>query len=207
MLEERPHALSLSGETGSARPLLCSDICAILRRWIPPRRGRSFGEQILSTWVLHELLRPRLPDDAAALIAFTPSDLWPGEGWNFVFGQASLVRRVGVWSLARFGDPADGEDAARLALLRTVKVAAHETGHMFGLEHCIAWSCNMNGSNHLAESDRQPLALCPECVAKAAWAGELELGPRYAALEAWCAEHGLTAEARRFARLRGVLPE
>ena len=25
-----------------------------------------------------------------AVLALTTSDLWPGEGWNFVFGQASL---------------------------------------------------------------------------------------------------------------------
>ena len=47
-------------------------------------------KQILTTHVLGEVLKPRLPKDAAAYIAFTASDLWPGEGWNFVFGQATL---------------------------------------------------------------------------------------------------------------------
>ena len=47
--------------------------------------------QILSPYVLDSVLHPRLPADAAAYIAFTASDLWPGEGWNFVFGQASLT--------------------------------------------------------------------------------------------------------------------
>jgi archaemetzincin len=32
--------------------------------------------------------------------------------------------------------------------------------------HCTAHPCNMNGSNHLAESDRQPMWLCPQCAAK-----------------------------------------
>ena len=38
-----------------------------------------------------------LPKDAFAFVAFTSSDLWPGEGWNFVFGQASMEGRIGVW--------------------------------------------------------------------------------------------------------------
>ena len=48
---------------------------------------------------------PRRPEDAVAVLGLTTSDLWPGEGWNFVFGQASLRDRIGVWSLYRFGDP------------------------------------------------------------------------------------------------------
>lgn len=39
------------------------------------------------------------------MIAFTNADLWPGEGWNYVFGQASLADHVGVWSIHRYGDP------------------------------------------------------------------------------------------------------
>jgi len=70
------------------------------------RRHPQWGmKQILTTYVLDDVLRPRLPADAAASIAFTTSDLWPGRGWNFVFGQASLRRRVGVWSIYRNGDP------------------------------------------------------------------------------------------------------
>src|SRR5262249_12719600 len=63
-----------------------------------PRWG---GKQILSTYVLDEVLQPDRPDDALAYLAFTASDLWPGEGWNFVFGQASLRERTGVWSIHR----------------------------------------------------------------------------------------------------------
>jgi archaemetzincin len=128
-----------------------------------PRWG---DKQILSTYVLHELLRPNLPPDACVLIAFTTSDLWPGEGWNFVFGQASLRERVGVWSIYRNGDPRQNDDAFRLCLRRTIKTATHETGHMFSMMHCTLYECNMCGSNHRAESDRRPLALCPHCLAK-----------------------------------------
>jgi archaemetzincin len=151
--------------------------------------------QILTTYVLDEVLCPRLPPDAAAYIAFTASDLWPGEGWNFVFGQASLRDRVGVWSIYRNGDPDESPDAFRLCLLRTLKTASHETGHMFSMKHCTLYECNMCGSNHREESDRRPLTLCPECVAKVCWATTADPIKRYESLEAFCREQGLKEEA------------
>ena len=116
--------------------------------------------------MLDQVLRPRLPADASTYLALTTSDLWPGEGWNFVFGQASLNQRVGVWSIARNGDPHGDEHGLPLCLLRTLKTASHETGHMFSMPHCTLYECNMCGSNHRQEADRRPLWLCPCCLAK-----------------------------------------
>jgi len=162
------------------------------------RKHPSWGmDQILSTYVLDKVLRPRLPDDAAAYIAFTPVDLWPGKGWNFVFGQASLRHRVGVWSIYRNGDPEKGAKEFRLCLLRTIKTAVHETGHMFSMKHCIAYECCMCGSNNRGESDRRPVALCPECLAKVCWATRTEPLGRYEKLSAFCKKTGL-AEQYRF---------
>ena len=124
-------------------------------------------KQILSTYVLDEVLRPRLPADACAYIALTTSDLWPGEGWNFVFGQASLSERVGVWSIARNGDPHGGDAAFRLCLLRTLKTASHETGHMFSMQHCTLYECNMCGSNHQRGSGPPPLVALPSLPGEA----------------------------------------
>ena len=81
-------------------PLPLSEIPAEARR----KRDEAGDEQLLTTYVLNDLLKPRVPKDAVTLIAITPADLWPGEGWNFVFGQASLARsgrRVVVPSLWR----------------------------------------------------------------------------------------------------------
>ena len=159
------------------------------------RKHPSWGmDQILSTYVLSEVLHPRLPKDATAYIAFTTSDLWPGEGWNFVFGQASLSRRVGVWSIYRNGDPEESDDAFRLCLLRTIKTATHETGHMFSMKHCILYQCNMCGSNHRAERDRQPLWLCPHCLAKLAWATKADPEKRFQKLIDFSKANGLRAE-------------
>jgi archaemetzincin len=170
------------------------------------RRHPSWGmEQILTGYVLDRLLRPQLPDDAAACIALTTSDLWPGEGWNFVFGQASIRNRVGVWSIYRNGDPHESEVSFRLCLVRTLKTATHEIGHMFSMLHCTAYQCNMCGSNHREESDRRPLALCPECLAKVCWATQSDPLDRYRKLAAFSKGHGLEAEHAFYERAIGAL--
>jgi archaemetzincin len=151
-------------------------------------------DQVLSTYVLESALAPRLPADAMAYIAFTPADLWPGEGWNFVFGQASLSERVGVWSFNRFGDPDQSEAAFNRCLLRTLKLATHETGHMFSMAHCTLFECNMCASNHLEEADRRPSWLCPQCLAKLCWATSAEPREHFQRLAAFAKAQGFTKE-------------
>jgi archaemetzincin len=170
------------------------------------RRVSVWGDkQIQAGYIMMEVLRPTLPPDAAALIAFTSSDLFPDETLNFVFGQASLGERVGVWSLYRLGKPDAGDADFKLTLLRTLKIAAHETGHMFSVRHCTKYECVMNGTNHLAETDRHPLDACPECMAKLCWAAGVDPRERYARLAEFCAEHGLEDERRFFeASLRAL---
>ena len=159
----------------------------------------SWGDpQLLTSHILNDVLAPKLPSDAFATIAFTSSDLWPGDGWNFVFGYAAFRDRVGVWSLYRFGDPDESEEAFRKCLLRTIKVATHETGHMFSIQHCIKWQCNMQGSNSLPESDTQPLYLCPQCHAKILHATSADPIARYRKLAAFCETHQLADELAYF---------
>jgi len=150
--------------------------------------------QILSTYVLDQVLKPRRPKDAAAMLALTTSDLWPGEGWNFVFGQASLRERVGVWSLYRYGTTNGGEAQYDQFRRRMFKVALHETGHMFGIHHCTAYECIMNGSNHLAEMDGRPMWFCPECVQKVWWGCDVKPVDRYRSLAEFADMHELEGE-------------
>ena len=170
------------------------------------RTHPTWGDkQILSTYVLHEVLQPNLPKDACVLIAFTTSDLWPGEDWNFVFGQASLRQRVGVWSIYRNGDPRQDARAFRICLRRTIKTATHETGHMFSMMHCTLYECNMCGSNHRGESDRRPLALCPHCLAKLCYATGADPQKRFEKLTAFCKANGLKAEQEFYEKLLQTL--
>jgi archaemetzincin len=133
------------------------------------RDRADLGWRQLGTRPLLAALPALRSADAFAIIGLCADDLYPDSSWNFVFGQASPAERCGVWSMFRFGDPAASEEAGRLCRTRTFKTASHELGHMLGLAHCIAYRCLMNGSNHLGELDRNPLDLCPSCLAKTAW--------------------------------------
>lgn len=152
--------------------------------------------QIKTGYILNDVLTPILPNDAAALIAFTNEDLFPDESMNYVFGQASLENRVGVWSLSRLDDNTD----ERNFLIRTLKIAAHETGHLFSIRHCTKYECLMSGSNHLAETDRRPIDACPECTAKVCWLSDIDQKARYDKLAAFCRKNGMKKEADEFGR-------
>jgi archaemetzincin len=176
---------------------------------VPERARRVHPQwkvpQVLSTYVLDDVLRPERPDDALAYLCFTANDLWPGEGWNFVLGQASLRQRVGVWSIYRNGDPARDEDNFRLCLRRTLSTASHETGHILTMQHCTAFACNMNGANSLEEGDRAPLHLCPVCLRKLCWNLQVEPVAYLRQLQAFCARHGLKDEAGWYEQAVGLL--
>jgi archaemetzincin len=178
---------------------------------ITSRKNPYTGQRQLLTLDILDLLRKRLPDDAYCLLAITMEDLYPDPAWNFVFGQAHLRDRVGVYSLARY-DPAfygelDSGDAEQLILTRSCKVLAHETAHMFGLMHCVYFRCLVNGSNHLDESDASPLHLCPVCLRKLQWCAGFDVTVRYRRLARVYQEFGLTEEAewvtRRLDKIAG----
>ena len=93
---------------------------------------------------------------------------------------------VGVFSFARYapswtgeeGDAAGADGAARM-LRRCAKVLVHETGHIFGMRHCIHWHCRMNGGAQPAGAPRpnathrrrtaRPLASCRRLVPVILW--------------------------------------
>ncbi|HMQ02433.1 MAG TPA: archaemetzincin [Pyrinomonadaceae bacterium] len=150
--------------------------------------------QIRTQYFLDDVLPKLLPDDAAALLAFTNYDLYPSDTWAFVFGQATFAERVGVWSLYQFTPPGRKTTFDQL-LDRTLKVSMHEAGHMFSMKHCIKYECLMAGTNHLAETDRRPLDNCPECMAKLAWAMNYDPETRYDALAEFWMRQGRPREA------------
>lgn len=143
-------------------------------------RKNDLGEiQVLTDFFLKQKLLTALPDDAWGMIGCTTVDIFPDPKWNFVFGQASLSNRVGVWSMRRLGDPEAYPDTEDKAFMRNLKVASHETGHILSLKHCIYYDCLMNGSAHILENDSKPPYLCPICVSKVDWNRNFDLDARF----------------------------
>jgi archaemetzincin len=162
----------------------------------PRINSNTEEEQVHAGLVLSWLLK-RIPDDAYCIIGVTMEDLYPDPEWNFVFGYASYEQRVGVFSFVRFDqsfyNQKDSTDH-KLLLLRSCKVLTHEIGHMFGMTHCIAYHCNMNGSNNLEESDAQPAWLCPVCLRKLHHVTGFDIIKRYTVLESFYEENEFTYE-------------
>ena len=157
------------------------------------------GKPQLLTGSIIRAMKPLLPEDAYAMIGITMTDLYPAASWNFVFGQASLTGRVGVYSLARY-DPEfigkkRGSDFTGVMLKRSLKVLTHETGHMFYIYHCVFYKCLMNGSNSLAETDMSPMFLCPSCLRKLHHSVKFDPVGRYAKLRDFLLANGLSKDA------------
>ncbi|UCE47756.1 MAG: hypothetical protein JSW47_19425, partial [Phycisphaerales bacterium] len=166
-------------------------------------------QQVLTGDVL-AILRKSLPSDAFCVLALTMEDLYPEPSWNYVFGQASLRGRVGVYSFARY-DPGfygekRGKDYDKILLRRSCRVLSHETAHMFGLQHCIYFKCVLNGSNHLKESDSRPLHLCPVCLRKLQHGIGFDVVNRYRHLLHFYREAGCDSESQWIvSRLKWIL--
>jgi archaemetzincin len=147
-------------------------------------------------------LEGKLPSDAYCMIAVCLTDLYPRDEWNFVFGMAALRNRTGVFSFARyqesfFSSSKSAKEDKSLLLLRSAKVMVHEIGHMFGLQHCIYYSCIMNGTNHFEENDKRPPFMCPVCLRKLQHNIGFDVLDRYEALMNCCKELGERFEPAR----------
>ncbi len=160
----------------------------------------SNKKQYLASDILKYLI-DNVPSDAFCVIGITLTDLYPEPSWNFVFGYASFTERVGVFSFARYVPgfynivkPSYTIENKILFILRCSKVISHEIGHMFGMLHCIAYHCNMNGSNNLGESDAQPIHLCPVCLLKLQRSVGFNIVSRYENLSHFYKDVGLKKE-------------
>lgn len=90
-------------------------------------------------------------------IAIVGVDIY-ADNTNFIFGIANPLLRSAVVSSFRLSGPAFEE--------RLGKEAVHETGHLFGLEHCDNPGCVMYFSNTIEDTDKKSTGLCTQCRRK-----------------------------------------
>ncbi len=175
---------------------------------VTTRINNYTGTTQLLTRDLLALLAQRRPTGACCVVGITMDDLYPDPAWNFVFGEASPGERVGVYSFARYLPGEAGAAAGSLVLRRSCKVLAHETAHMLGIAHCVFYSCLMNGSNNLPESDARPLHLCPVDLRKLQYSTGFDVAARYKDLLAFTEDAGFTDETRWLAaQLQHIGPD
>jgi archaemetzincin len=181
------------------RPLPIEAEGKVLYKNVPlGNRHGKYDKQYNADRIMLDLLAPRLPKDALVYLGITMEDLYAGD-LRYVFGVATLSKRVGVYSLCRYfpefwGLPrSDGDDVR--GLRRACKVLNHETGHMFNLRHCVFYRCSMNGSNSLTETDAAPIHYCPVCHRKLQWNIGFDPAKRYGDLREFYQTHGMNEEA------------
>jgi archaemetzincin len=191
-------------EVALLEPITVESLQATAREW-------DYGPQLRTDDVL-AALEHRVPEDGFLLVGLTMTDLYPDDDWNYVFGYASLDKRVSVYSLLRFdpriddpSEPADEDLRRALILQRSLKVMTHELTHSFGIRHCIHYDCLMNGANHLGEVDDHPMHVCPVCLHKLHLATELDPLTHYQRLGEFYDDHAMTEEAAWAAERRDYL--
>jgi archaemetzincin len=158
--ETDPGALAAIGQ------FLAAELDLPLRRIDLPAVDFAFdaGRKQYASIAVLEMLCRLCPDDALRLVAVTERDLFIPV-LTFVFGHAQLGGRAAVVSLARLRQEFYGLEPNRdIFLDRARKEVLHETGHTFGLVHCLERSCAMSLSTRVQQIDQKRAALCPACV-------------------------------------------
>lgn len=150
------------------------------------------------------MLKKDLPVDALARVGVTMEDLYVSD-LNFVFGLGSPQLKAGIYSLYRYGGGYRGARPYNTRQRRALKVMAHEIGHIFYIKHCIFYSCGMNGSNSLTESDGRPLAICPVDERKLRHFLGYNREERYRKLEQFYRENGMDHDADHVNKIRESL--
>ena len=84
--------------------------------------------------------------------------------FTHVFGEAQLGGKWALVSLSQLRPPPAIQSSTSL-YERVAKIALHEIGHLFNLQHCENTGCLMHFSGGLEDLDRLPIYYCRYCRA------------------------------------------
>jgi len=115
-----------------------------------PKRARYRAEKLL------DFLQPRMPEGGSRILGLTSVDISTTKGkvddWG-ILGLATIDGVACVLSSFRCKRLAKNAEHARI---RLGKVAVHEIGHTFGLDHCPNRGCLMeDGGGSVLTTDRE----------------------------------------------------
>lgn len=111
--------------------------------------------------LLNQVCRLKFEKDLPLCMGVTAADIYV-PGMNFIFGIADNARGCAILSVARL-IYAHYEASSEILRERVLKEAAHELGHLLGLNHCNNQNCLMSFSNSVLEVDRKKPLICNNC--------------------------------------------
>ncbi len=167
-------------------------------------------------------LKNLMPPDGICMMILTMFDLYADASDLFVAGIAQMNHRMGIFSLHRYNPNLEfssefwhdvsitnfysAEEQAKLVLQRSCRLLVHETMHLLGFNHCIYYSCCMNGSGHLKEDFNQPMFLCPVDLLKLKYLCGICLRCRYEHLQEFFKDHCMASEVTWIKEKLELLP-
>lgn len=129
---------------------------------IPEYAYNKERAQYLSSNVLKNLSKLK-KDSHQKILAIINKDLYVPE-LNFVFGEADILNGVCIISITRLHQSYHGlPENQDLFLVRTLKEAVHEIGHLLNLGHCPNPKCVMHFSNRLLDTYIKDYRFCKRC--------------------------------------------
>ncbi|KAI1362253.1 hypothetical protein F5Y08DRAFT_277826 [Xylaria arbuscula] len=96
--------------------------------------------------------------------------LQPREHTKSEYETSDSPLRQAVEAVSQVPAASDIKIQSGLWFSRVARTLIHELGHCFGMDHCVFYACNMQGTAGMAEDVRQPPYLCPVCLEKLAHA-------------------------------------
>lgn len=182
------------------------------RNSIPKDAWRSilhYVPQANACLILDRVLAPLKKPHAKSywgIIAITHEDLLydPNDDLDYVYGLSRAGEPgfpgIAIVSTRRIWRPdAVGVETSRLRLF---KLVTHEIGHLFHVQHCLKHACIMNGVETVDQIDRHPIEVCPDCMAKICWIGQIYPKARYDRLIAVCKRLDMQTEAGLYRKCR-----